>query len=618
MVRVILPKVVSKSGDELLAIVSESQDSAGDVGGEGFVPLTAAFSIAIIHPLTGQPATADELSGPFEILIEVDNSLLSPDLVIAFKDANLNLVRQFIQRSEMVIQPLSDINSTIGITVPTPSVTFVLGRMKGMPSPSPSTLVSVGSSTGGGGDDDSGSGGSGGTGTAGGGTGATGSGSGDGSGSSGSGPGTGSGPQLKLVSAPNPSSGPYYYHTDSEYSTSANGNLVAIATRQNASGSDTNAHQDIYVLDRSNNSTQWISRGAGGVNSDGSSSRPRISPDGRYVLFQSDAANLVSGDTNGALDVFLYDRQQSIMVRVSLAQDGSELNGASSNAEMSADGRYIVFQTSATNHGASDGNSATDILLRDVSNNSTVLVSDATDAGAQAANAKSEYPHISSNGAIIAFQSTATNLVAGDTNTRQDIFAMNVGSGQLSLISRATDPDTENLGTLGNNISERPIVSGNGLFVFFASTATNLVTGDTNGMKDIFRRTLSSGLTIRASSAGSDVQAAAGNVGTSFAVSDDGNILVFESAATNLVASDTNAKQDIFLRNISEDTTTRASVTDDEAEAQNTSSVPTYSSAGIFFYSSATNLVSGDDDQVGNIFLRDMVGSTTAKIAVAS
>src|SRR5206468_8005529 len=146
----------------------------------------------------------------------------------------------------------------------------------------------------------------------------------------------------------------------------------------------------------------------------GSVAVPAPSADGRLVAFHSDATNLVAGDTNGATDVFVHDRQTGTTERVSVPSGGTEGNGFSAGPALSADGRFVAFHNTATNLVAGDTNGKTDVFVHDRQTGTTERVSVASD-GTQG-NGPSSGAALSADGGLVAFHGTATNLVAGDTS----------------------------------------------------------------------------------------------------------------------------------------------------------------------------------------------------------
>src|SRR3989441_6808558 len=181
---------------------------------------------------------------------------------------------------------------------------------------------------------------------------------------------------------------------------------------------------------------------SGGAQGNGSSGLigfafpPALSADGRFIAFVSLATSLVAGDTNGATDVFVRDRQTGTTERVSVASGGTQSNAASLGSALSADGRLVAFQSDATNLAPGDTNGATDVFVRDRQTGMTERVSVASD-GTQANNISS-YPALSADGRFVAFQSDATNLVAGDTNGATDVFVHDRQTGTTEPSSVAS------------------------------------------------------------------------------------------------------------------------------------------------------------------------------------
>ena len=286
---------------------------------------------------------------------------------------------------------------------------------------------------------------------------------------------------------------------------------------------------------------------------DGASSEPAVSADGRWVAFVSDASNLlggdVSADTNGVADVFLADTQTSTLRLVSKAGTVSA-DGPSADVDISADGRFVVFETTATNLIPADANAASDIVLYDAQTGALTLVSRRGLAGAQG-DADSFAPTISAAGTKVAFGSRATNLVGNDTNARADIFVRDMVTGLTTRVS------TDGSGRQANNASYDAAIAPTGGHVALSSLASNLVTGDTNGRRDVFLKTLATGKMIRVSVSNTERQAK-GDSGLED-ISADGRSVVFNSFAANLVSGDDNNQGDVFVRNRVDATTIRAS-----------------------------------------------------------
>ena len=214
--------------------------------------------------------------------------------------------------------------------------------------------------------------------------------------------------------------------------------------------------------------TSVVSAAPDGANADNDSDTPSVSSDGRYVAFASSATNLVAGDTNGQRDVFVRDMSTGTVVRVSVDSDEAEANNDSSDPSISADGRFVAFRSGANDLVAGDTNASYDIFVRDLTNTTTVLVSVDSDE-VQAGN-DSGRPSISADGRFVAFESYATNLVAGDTNGSYDVFVRDLTSTTTVRVS------VNSLGVQGNFGSFDPSISADGRYVGFESAATNLTT----------------------------------------------------------------------------------------------------------------------------------------------
>jgi WD40-like Beta Propeller Repeat len=167
----------------------------------------------------------------------------------------------------------------------------------------------------------------------------------------------------------------------------------------------------IFIRDRALATTEQVSLGA----------NPAISADGRFVAFESDSSNLVPGDTNGQTDVFVKDEVTGTIERVSVSSLGAEANGLSNSPAISGDGRFVGFQSTASNLVGSDTNSVVDIFVHDRETGATNRVS-VDSLGSQANGGSYGPPAMSSDGSVVAFSSSASNLVAGDTNNVEDVF----------------------------------------------------------------------------------------------------------------------------------------------------------------------------------------------------
>jgi HYR domain-containing protein/IPT/TIG domain-containing protein/WD40 repeat protein len=346
-----------------------------------------------------------------------------------------------------------------------------------------------------------------------------------------------------------------------------------------------------------------------------------ISGDGRYVAFDSDASNLVAGDTNGRTDVFLRDRQTGTTTRVSVSSGGVEGNGNSARAAISSDGRWVVFRSTATNLVAGDTNGFDDIFVRDTQAGTTVRVSTSS-AGVQA-NGQCSTSSISTDGRFIAFASVATNLVAGDTNGVRDIFMVDRDVDGDGIFDEAGQTSTFRAsvatgGIEANAQSRAPALSGDARYCVFDSDATNLVAGDTNGVSDVFVFDRATNVTTRVSVDSSGTQS--NGASSEPVVSSNGRFVMYQSDATNLVSGDTNGVTDIFVWDRNVALTVRVSVSSAGVEANGPSTDPAISPGARFtaFRSTATNLVAGDTNGVADAFVYDRQTATTTRVDLDS
>lgn len=353
---------------------------------------------------------------------------------------------------------------------------------------------------------------------------------------------------------------------------------------------------------------ELVSVGAGGAQADQACQEAWCSADGQRVVFQSAASNLVAGDTNNADDIFLRDSASGVTTRVSIATGGAESNGYCTAPRISADGRFVVFLSGATNLVSGDTNGSPDVFVHDTQTGATTRVSVST-SGVQA-NGLSYAPSISGDGRFVAFHSAASNLVSGDTNSSWDVFVHDRASGQTTRVSLTHS------GAQASGHCAQPALSADGRFVAFHSNASNLVAGDTNGVWDIFVRDLASGATQRVSIDSAGVQ---GNGNCAEAsLSADGRFVAFQSAATNLVPNDTNARDDIFVHDRSSGVTRRASVNASGAESSGACKNARMSGNGraVAFLSQALNLDPLDMNTDWDVYVHDLVANTTEVLSI--
>ena len=435
-------------------------------------------------------------------------------------------------------------------------------------------------------------------------------------------------------------------HDSSLAASNATGRFVAFASlASNFSSKPTNGFENVFLRDTCIGmptgcvpSTVPLTVAPDGSFGNGDSGAsvgvatlPAISAAGRFVAFTSAATNLVAGDTNGSFDVFLRDTCNGApsgcipsTIRVSVASDGSQSNGNSFNPSISADGRFVAFDSNASNLVPNDSNATTDVFLRDTCIGApagcipqTIRLSVASD-GTQG-NDASSFPALSANGRFVAFQSFAKNLTPNDTTTFVDVFVRDTCFGAPSGCSESTSLVSVGPGSvLGNNGSTFPTISSDGRFIAFASFATNLTSVSIPAaINNVFVRDTCAGAPagcIAATTLASASAAGAPGNGASGlpSISADGRFVTFNSDATNLVSGDTNGFTDVFVRDTCLGVSAacipsivRVSVAADGTQGNFNSSVPAISADGHFvvFGSGAANLIPNDANGATDVFL---------------
>lgn len=377
---------------------------------------------------------------------------------------------------------------------------------------------------------------------------------------------------------------------------SADGRYVAFwSYASNLVPGDANSFSDVFVKDTVTGAITLISTDASGGQGNNDSGFPSMSADGRYIAFYSFTTNLVPGDTNGRDDVFLKDTVSGAIALVSTDSTGGQGNSSSFDPLISADGRYVAFSSWASNLVPGDSNGSADVFLKDTVTGSTTRASTGS-AGVQSNNG-SGYPSISADGRYVAFQSGATNLVAGDTNAKEDIFVKDTLAGATTCIST----DSAGLQSNGHNFS--PAISADGRYVAFYSRATNLVTGDTNAREDVFVKDTVTGAITRVSTDSAGVQ------GNSYSwypsISGDGRYVTFHSEASNLVPGDTNGFSDVFVKDTVTGAIALVSTDVSGGQGNDKSEYPVISTDGSYvaFHSYASNLIPGDTNGSPDVFI---------------
>jgi len=278
----------------------------------------------------------------------------------------------------------------------------------------------------------------------------------------------------------------------------------------------------------------------------------RISADGNFLAFFSTSPDLVPNFAHAEKNLFVRNLQTGVTAPVYIdpGTHGYNSSDAIDTFSISGDGRYVAFTTTASYVVTGDTNGVGDVFVRDRQTGATERVS-VNSSGAQGAQV-SYAPSISADGRYVAFASRAANLVPGDSNKSDDVFVHDRQTGRTERVSVNT------AGVQGNASSFAPYISTDGRYVSFTSNATNLVAGDSNAVADIYVHDRQTGTTERVSVGGGSAQAD-GASGQS-AISSDGRYVAFSSDATNLVAGDTNATRDLFVHDRQAGTTERANV----------------------------------------------------------
>jgi Tol biopolymer transport system component len=370
-------------------------------------------------------------------------------------------------------------------------------------------------------------------------------------------------------------------------SLSSDGRYVAFdSNATNLVAGDENGVRDVFVFDRLERTIERVSVNSSGTEGNERSQDPSISGDGRYVAFESMATNLVTDDDNGQWDIFVYDRVGKGIEIVSVNGSGNEGNGYSLRSSISSYGRYVGFDSSATDLVPDDDNNRLDVFVYDRNNKSVALAS--VNVGGKVGDADSTRPSLSADGRYVAFQSNATDLVTDDTNGYADIFIYDRNTG---TVERASVSD---LGEVENGGSWEPSISADGRYVAFESEAENLVSGDTNMVDDIFVCDRNNDTLELVSISSGGIK---GNEMSNLpSISGDGRYVVFQSLASNFIDSDDNEVRDVFVYDRQNNLLTLMSKSAEGALGDNGSGNASISMDGryIGFMSHAANLVSGD------------------------
>lgn len=325
------------------------------------------------------------------------------------------------------------------------------------------------------------------------------------------------------------------------------GRYVAFVSSAVGLGNSLGKKRQILWRDRNSGETKLVSIGMNGAEGNGDSFAPSISADGQSVAFESYATNLVPIDTNSVRDIFVWNAKTNIVTAVSTGAGEIETNAESFEPVISGDGSLIAFSSGASNlaPGVSGINTINVYLKKVGSGQSPILISadPKTKKGVGGST-----PSISDDGSKVAFYSFASTLVADDKNNLWDIFLYDSGNPKLKRLSRTSSGDERDQGTESTSRVVAPSMSGNGLFVAFATTAANMVEGDTNKLQDVFVVNTFSGEVKRVSIGKEGIEGNGDSPigqGEKIGISFDGRLIAFSTGATNLGGN-------IILKNITD------------------------------------------------------------------
>ena len=360
-----------------------------------------------------------------------------------------------------------------------------------------------------------------------------------------------------------------------------------------SSFTNTNTTTAIFLVDQQLGTIERISIGLAGANPNNSAIQASISDDGRYVAYASFATNLVANDSDTVLDIFVYDRTNQTTQKLTKGIGGVAASAGSQRPQISGDGRFVVYQSDASNLVANDTNNSTDIFLTEISTGITVLIS--KNALGAIGNLASTAPAISDDGNIIAFESNATNLISSDSNGRSDVFVVRRDLGTLQRVS---------LSGSGSQVfvhSQKAALSGNGRYVGFTSFG-NLVTNTTSTSTFMHLLDLQSNALEVVSLTSSNVATTALDQKPS--ISADGRFVSFASSAANMTLSNV---ADVFVRDRQLSTVKRVSRSVDGVASNGAVSAYAMSDDGkwVAFASDAKNLVANDSNYVRDVFVVD-------------
>ncbi len=428
-------------------------------------------------------------------------------------------------------------------------------------------------------------------------------------------PATGAVDDLDLVSRS--SAGVAGDDVSQDASISADGRYVAFSSdADNLSTEDDNAQRSVFLRDLATGTTTLVCRrpaAAGGAVADDGCEDPALSADGRFVAFESGADNLSSSDDDSVTNIFVRDlqaRNTTLVSRRSATDGGTAANGSSLNPVISGDGRYVAFDTFAGNLSTADDNVAKDVFVRDLQARTTTLVSrESASQGGAGGDGNSFAASISANGRVVAFASTADNLSTAAIPFRTDVFARDLGAATTTFVSRASGP----AGAGGEGSSDEPVISADGRHVVFESDADNLSADSDDTFQNVFVRDLAADLITVVSRADGAAGAAGNDRASRPAISADGRYVAFTSGADNLSSADNNAHNNVFVRDLAATTTKlvsrAAGQTGAGGDAFSDDPVISVDGRYVAFVSEADNLAGDDTENFEDVFWRDILGA---------
>jgi Tol biopolymer transport system component len=362
-------------------------------------------------------------------------------------------------------------------------------------------------------------------------------------------------------------------------------------------------------------SIQLVSVNSRGAQGNNDSQAAAITPDRRYVAFASSADNLVPGDTNAAFDVFVRDRLRDTTERVSVGPLGVEGDGNSGLStfravDISADGRYVAFVSTASNFAPLvDTNRNEDVFVHDRRAGTTELISVGLDGTAQSGSA----PSISADGRLVSFTSFGDQVVTGDENSADDIFVRDRVAGTTERVSVTSAGAEVGQGSFASALS------ASGRFVAFNSFSGLLVPGDRNDSVDVFVHDRQTGATEGISTRTACDPTIGDICGNSLlgSISSNGRFVGFESTMQNLVRGDNDFVSDAFVADRQTGRLRLVSQSNDGVKGNDDSHAPLVSADGryVVFSSRADNLVRRDANQQEDVFRRDVLQNETERIA---